>query len=205
MTLFEHISSVGRVNAAPDRAVPASGIMGRERIWWSPLLIQLNMERKKTMGNLPQMQDSNVTSKEMNQNKDIESNLGEIGGNPGELPWEAFPDGGHFSHCAARLFNFTHCGRMAMRWIKDHFLFLSQFLSTPHFASPASFVCGPVFTAIRLLSTFPLGFNFDAKRGPVNFARGFYLPSASMFQGRAMIQSYGTANYSSFTTVARTA
>jgi hypothetical protein len=112
---------------------------------------------------------------------------------------------GHFSHCAARLFNFTHCGRMAMKWIKDHFLFLSQFLSTPHFASPTSFVCGPVFTAIRLLSTFPLGFNFHAKRGPVNFARGFYLPSASMFQGRAMIQSYGTANYSSFTTVARTA
>jgi hypothetical protein len=53
---------------------------------------------------------------------------------------------------------------------KRPLLFLSQFISTPHFASHAFFVRLPVFTAVCLLSIFPLGFNFHAKRGPVNLA-----------------------------------
>ena len=47
-------------------------------------------------GNLPpnwRQLDSNVTSKEIGPIKDIISNLGQLGGNAGKLPWEAFPDG----------------------------------------------------------------------------------------------------------------
>ncbi|KAJ7865506.1 hypothetical protein B0H13DRAFT_1898532 [Mycena leptocephala] len=46
-------------------------------------------------GNLPpnwRQLDSNVTSKEIGLIKDILSNLGQLGGNAGKLPWEAFPD-----------------------------------------------------------------------------------------------------------------
>ena len=46
-------------------------------------------------GNLPpnwRQLDSNVTSKEIGPIKDIISNLGQLGGNAGKLPWEAFPD-----------------------------------------------------------------------------------------------------------------
>ncbi|KAJ7868358.1 hypothetical protein B0H14DRAFT_2572383 [Mycena olivaceomarginata] len=47
-------------------------------------------------GNLPpnwRQLDSTVTSKEIGLIKDILSNLGQLGGNAGKLPWEAFPDG----------------------------------------------------------------------------------------------------------------
>jgi hypothetical protein len=36
--------------------------------------------------------DSTVTSREIGAIKDILPNSGQIGGNPGKLPWEAFPD-----------------------------------------------------------------------------------------------------------------